>query len=763
VSDLTNGTTKPEVIQPNYDAAPAEMREKRIWLIWEYVWIEPKNGTAGRWSKEPLIAQANYAHALTNKPETWRSFEDACRFSIMASGIGAVMKDDYCGVDLDNCREPKTGAIAPWAQRIIDLLNSYSEVSPSGTGVRIFVRLTAPLREGGRKKRGGKELGWAIEVYDRTSPRYLTVTGVVVLDQPVRLLNPEEFYPAFERGDLDAPNTNGNGKPKGKPEFSREQKKAGLMAGNWESLGYGTQSEADYALVAFLAGECDGDPEKIDAAFRESGLMRSKWDEQRNGETYGSRTIKKFLENRRPSTQLITTQKGTPTACLANAATMLRISEEWQDVLAYNEFSSRTVTHKPTPWQKPAGTEWTDFDDGKFCEWLQQNGVGVRTNVAAEAVQIVAQENPFHPVRDYLKSLAWDGTPRIEKLLPTYFGAKDVPYIRAVGQCWLRSAVARVMRPGCQADYTLLLLGPQGILKSQALRTLASNSDWFTDHIADLINKDSREGIRGKWIVELAELGKIKGRHAEQVKGFLTCQIDRYRPAYGRRSIDFPRSCVFAASANDDTPLTDETGNRRFWPVTCGVIDVEGLKRDRDQLWAEAYASYSKGEPSWLGTKELNDLATLEQDKHYEPGVYDELIEAWIQDPKARKPTDFELDQGVPLPVLVSEAGSVTTTDILIHCLDKTVSRLEQKDMNTVARCLTHLKWKRKQVYDPATKRSSWRYMAPAGWYSPYDPTTKKQEDAMREVLDPDTTVKLTKLPHQEDLPGIKKPEQTDI
>jgi predicted P-loop ATPase len=268
------------------------------------------------------------------------------------------------------------------------------------------------------------------------------------------------------------------------------------------------------------------------------------------------------------------------------------------------------------------------------------------------------------------------------------------------------------MKPGCQADYTLLLLGKQGLKKSQALRAIAVRSEYFTDHIADLSNKDAREGIRGKWIVELAELEKIRGRHMDQVKAFLTCQLDHYRPAYGRRSADFPRSCVFAGTANGDTPLTDETGNRRFWPVTCGTIDVDAIKRDRDQLWAEAYASYNNGGALYL-TPELNELAATEQDKHYEPGVWDELIEKWIANPESRQLTSFEIEQGAAPLTMDSKPGCVTVSDILTHCLEKRVSQFDQRDQNAVARCLRHLKWKRRQVYDPHTKKSPWRYVAP--------------------------------------------------
>jgi len=402
---------------------------------------------------------------------------------------------------------------------------------------------------------------------------------------------------------------------------------------------------------------------------------------------------------------LIKTKEGTPKALLANAITALRFHPEWTGVLAFNEFSLYTVTKKQTPWQKPIGSNWTDYDDSMSADWLQRNGILISSKVAGEAVQTIAKENRFHPVKDYLKSVTWDGSPRSDQWLITYLGASDTPFIRAVGARWLVSAVARVFRPGCQVDHTLLLEGPQGIRKSTALRILASD-EWFADHISDLGSKDSRIELHGKWVLELGELDRVKRGELERVKAFLTARTDHFRVPYGRRAEDVPRSCVFAASTNDQTPFTDESGNRRFWPVRCGSIDIPALTRDRDQLLAEAYQQYQDGCPWWLDTQELNDAARKEQDQRYDVGVWDDVILALVDEPKQTSETD-----GAQLPIepFNSTREAVTVTDVLIHAIGKPMDRCTQADRNLVARCLIHDGWKRVQETKGAL-RGRWFY-----------------------------------------------------
>src|ERR1019366_3150309 len=213
-----------------------------------------------------------------------------------------------------------------------------------------------------------------------------------------------------------------------------------------------------------------------------------------------------------------------------------------------------------------------------------------------QAVQTVAREHPFHPVRDYLNSLKWDGVKRIDDWLGPYLGADPSDYVRGVGSKWLIGAVARIREPGCKNDTCLILEGEQGTLKSTALRTLTD--PWFTDDIAELGTKDSALQLRGVWLIELSELASMHPSEISRTKAFMSRNTDRFRPPFGRRPIEVPRECFFAGTVNQSAYLRDETGGRRFWPVKRGAINIAELRRDRDQLWAEAVHQYGAG-PSW--------------------------------------------------------------------------------------------------------------------------------------------------------------------
>lgn len=410
------------------------------------------------------------------------------------------------------------------------------------------------------------------------------------------------------------------------------------------------------------------------------------------------------------SSNFVLDKHGNITPILANVIAMLRTAPEWHGVLAYDEFTIRTTTKFPAPWHQKIGSTWTDYDDSKTCEWMQQRGLNVKTNLVAEAVQVVAKENAFHPVREYLTSIKWDGEPRIDRWLIECLGCDDTPWARAIGPRWLISAVARIMKPGCKVDHTLLLEGPQGIRKSTSLRTLAGDQ-WFSDHIEELGSKDSRADLQGKWILEMSELDRIRGKRLETVKSWLVNPIDIFRPSYGRRSEAFPRQCVFAGTVNDQTPLTDETGNRRFWPVRCGAIDLDALSADRDLIWAEAYDRYKAGSVWWLETDELNTLAIGEQNQRYSNGPWDDIIMEWAEDPKQRYSRDGASGELLPIEPFDSIAGQVTVTDVLLHAIGKPLHQIAQNDQNQVARCLIHEGWIRRRI--GTRKHRQWFYVTP--------------------------------------------------
>lgn len=241
-------------------------------------------------------------------------------------------------------------------------------------------------------------------------------------------------------------------------------------------------------------------------------------------------------------------------------------------------------------------------------------------------LEALASENPFHPVREWLESLRWDGEPRLEGLFPLYYGAPSTEYTRCAGRNFLMGAVARIMDPGCQVDHAIVLEGEQGIRKSSSIWTLFGKN-WYTTAYHDLASKDFKEGLIGFWGVEISELAAFRKSEVEIIKSEITRIYDDVRLAYRRDKARFLRQCVFIGTTNQREYLADETGNRRFWPIPCGNIDIEGLARDRELLFAEAVALYKSGIPWWEMPEETKDV----QDSRYISDNWEARIEEWLK------------------------------------------------------------------------------------------------------------------------------------
>lgn len=382
-----------------------------------------------------------------------------------------------------------------------------------------------------------------------------------------------------------------------------------------------------------------------------------------------------------------------PRPVVANVLTVLRYCPLWAGVLWHNEFSQDAVARKPFPGCPNMAGEviWTDRHDTLLLEWLNHNGISVSIETVGRAVQAVAEEQKYHPVREFLHDVGsrWDGDPRIDTWLQEYLKVPCGHYHSAVGSRWLISAVARIFQPGVKADCALILEGEQGIKKSTALRILGE--PWFTDEIADLGSKEAAIQTRGTWIIEIAELDSMKRVEVGKVKAFMSRAVDRYRPPYGKRPQDYPRQCVFAGSVNHGTYLHDETGNRRFWPVTCAEIDVDRLHADREQIWAEAVVKYREGHPWWLETHELIAEADVETRERFESDPWEDRIAQYLN---ARSET--------------------TITAILESCVVKPTKDWTQIDKNRVGRVLRSLRWIRFRGRDEDGNRE-WRFRPSAG------------------------------------------------
>jgi putative DNA primase/helicase len=245
-----------------------------------------------------------------------------------------------------------------------------------------------------------------------------------------------------------------------------------------------------------------------------------------------------------------------------------------------------------------------------------------------DALRLECLDHTFDPVREYLDGLKWDGVPRIDRWLVRYCGCDDTPLNRAFGRKWLVAGVRRVREPGCKFDTMLVLEGFQGQGKSTLFLILAGGDENFSD--AEIIGDDKKkqqEAVQGVWIYEIGELEGMAKRDVTAIKLFLSKTHDRARPAFGRARVDRARRCVFAGTTNDDTYLRDTTGNRRVWPAKAhGLIDLDGVRRDRDQLWAEAAAMEASGEALTLPST-LWSIASIEQQARLAHDPWEDLIE----------------------------------------------------------------------------------------------------------------------------------------
>ncbi|SFM21546.1 Predicted P-loop ATPase and inactivated derivatives [Shimia aestuarii] len=299
---------------------------------------------------------------------------------------------------------------------------------------------------------------------------------------------------------------------------------------------------------------------------------------------------------------LVLDDKGLPVANSANVAAYIRNEAIWNECFAYDAFNERPVVLHPMPGDnnKKVPRFLEDHDYISTFHWFQRYVFPrIAKGNVIDAVDIVCRKNTFEPVQDYLRALHWDGVSRIDNWLFTYAGVDKstddamMTYLTQIARKWLISAVARAMDPGCQVDHALVLEGAQGKGKSSLFRALCPTEDWFGDALPDFHHKDASEYMAGKWIIEMSELTNVLKSEVEDMRRFLTRRVEQFRPSYGRNEVTRPRRAVFCGSTNRGDYLKDAEGERRLWIArSINSMDVAGLKRDRDQIWAEAYAAY---------------------------------------------------------------------------------------------------------------------------------------------------------------------------
>lgn len=390
---------------------------------------------------------------------------------------------------------------------------------------------------------------------------------------------------------------------------------------------------------------------------------------------------------------------------MKNIMLYMRHHELFSEIFRYDKFAGQVVVSRCPFWQHDKENfkvrRVHDTDLTYIVEWLETRRIKSSKEKVSDAIDVIARENWINPPLEYFKSLEWDGVDRLSKWLTYYLGAEEQhpDYLAAIGTKWLVSGVARIFNAGCKVDTMLVLEGEQGLMKSTALSVLATvgkgdlQESYFCDTLTfgEIKDKDSLMKLQGKLIVEFPELAKLGDRQVEEVKQWMANTVDECRRPYARLVEQFPRQFILAGTTNESAYLKDSTGNRRFWPVRCGRhIDIPALKRDREQLWAQAVHLYKSGYKWWLERGEGALKIAMEEQKHRM------VTDAWEYDVKE----------------IVREKSHVTIPDVLRSMGLK----LENRDYRATARVsaiLSGLGWQNTSRYDRLTKKNV------RAWYPP--------------------------------------------
>lgn len=390
-----------------------------------------------------------------------------------------------------------------------------------------------------------------------------------------------------------------------------------------------------------------------------------------------------------------------------NVTLILHHDEYLAGRLAFNEFEVREVALRPLPWDGPEEVyprPLKDSDEAQLRRYLERC-YGIKgSSAVADGLMITVSENRFHPVRNYLRSLEWDGVQRLDDLFIRLFGVADTPYMRAITRKSFTAAVTRIMRTRpVKYENVLVIVGEQGRGKSTVLDKMGG--DWFSDSVTTVKGKEALESIQGAWLIELGELSSLKKAEVEEVKHFVSKKEDRFRVAYGKRQEFFTRRCVFFGTSNTDSYLRDDE-NRRFW-----TVNIRGCKSDtyedaeaiseyfdavtRAQLWAEAKFYYEKGEKLYL-PKELLDYAKQVADEHTDKDDRSGMVEQYLA---RRLPTKWldmdQLERRVwleqPDNAGTVERRTVCVMEVWVECFGRQPEDLRFGDSKDIGRMIRTL------------------------------------------------------------------------
>jgi len=374
---------------------------------------------------------------------------------------------------------------------------------------------------------------------------------------------------------------------------------------------------------------------------------------------------------------VVCTGQGNPVLNINNLNRIFSGLPIFKGAIWFDEFHRKYFT---TLWTGQP-REWRNIDDLKLTNFLQLHFGLLRLSddIVNKAIQVFAHQDVRNEPKDWMESLVWDGTPRIETFLIDCAGAIDNEYTRSTSRNFWTSMVARVYHPGCKVDNMIILEGAQGKRKSTLLATIGGA--WHTESTEEIGSKDFFQSLNGKLIVEFADLSSWSKSDVDILKKTITCRVDRYRVSYGRAAEDHPRTSIFAGTTNESIYLRDDTGARRFWPIKTTDIDIERARELRDQLFAEAVQAYKNGGSWW----EMPDSAFEEQELRRVVDEWEHVI------------ADYLLHK-----------TETTVKDVATEALKIDVGKLDKTTQMRIARILKVLGWERETSWIGGKAQKLW-------------------------------------------------------
>lgn len=748
---MHSSTDFPAVQPPEWENVPRSLATRQQWLLWKFehkegsakpgkipYYVRGGRRTGGQGSDSDR-------ERLATLEVVRRAFE---RGGWSGIGFAFLPGDGLIGIDVDGAIDPQTGEVTERLQRIVEACASFTEYSPSGKGAHIIV---AGHTTTNKSNDIGLEVFCERQFFTFTGRRWPGTPAEVAPISEVALkrlhatIDEAKGRRQEQRGGASAADSSSHGGRLPETEAQLRARVEHALAfvspdtgyNDWISIGWALRSAfGEFGFGLWDAWSSRG------AKYSGSADLQTHWrsftadkaPEDAVGVIFarakegGWKPLPKPRElSPRPTAREQSAPAGgevsaapggrgtggpplddqadwgeadeeggvrgalvrrgkRPADCRENVLYCMRLDPLLMGLARMNDFTELLERSRAAPWGREAG-EWDEEDDLMLGEYLlrEYNLMVKSPGTLRAGVRMAARLCRYNPVVDLIKSQVWDGVERLPHWISDCLGVPETPYTRLIGSCFIKGMVNRAMNPGCKFDYMLILKGPQGAKKSTVFRTLAA--PWFTDNAIKMGDKDSLMAMQSIWLAESSELESMNKSETNAIKQFLSASEDLFRPPYGAQMVKRPRHAVFGGTTNAETFLKDVTGDRRFWPLEVGELNLDALKAQRLQLFAEALHKLQSDDPEQRRTypnrQEEQELIFPEQERFKMTDVWEDILYDYVNRTTPHRHED-------PQVTVAARRSFFSTRELFEHALQIKADRIDgAKNMETrIGNCM---------------------------------------------------------------------------